>query len=549
MNARGEAPATLGENERPLVWSRGAGVLQWALVVLGVTLRVRQYLFDRSLWLDECLLALNIIRRSPSALLQPLDSHQLAPVGFLLLERLSVSLFGSGERALRLLPFLAGIASVFLFSAIARRIVGGLAGAVSLALFAVSGPLVYYASEAKQYSSDVAVALLLLALALPALEVGLSPLRTAVLAAAGAIAVWFSHPAIFVLAGIGLCLFLPWLRQRGPADRRRALSVASAWAASFAVNWAVALRPASAVPGLRRQWSGEFAPLPPMSLADARWFAGKFFEVFTNPVGFVSVSAGLGALGFSVACAIGFRGRRGWLAVLLAPLLFALIASALHEYPFEGRLLLFAVPFLLLVVGEGSERLAREVRRGAEAIGAIFIALLLFLPFARAAERFLRPQTNQELKAVLAHVRQHAANTDLLYGYRSSPAFDYYLPRFGFDPKRYVGGVGSKGDWSAYARDLERLRGSRRVWIVLWGLPEEKSGGTAAFFLYVLDGMGTRLDAVERPGAAAYLYDLSHSPRASHSHESLGPKEERVAGPRAGARGGTRTLKGFPTGS
>ena len=94
MNARGEAPATLGENEPPLAWSRGAGVVQWALLVLGVTLRVRQYLFDRSLWLDECLLALNIIRRSPSALLQPLDFHQQAPVGFLLLERLSVSLFG-----------------------------------------------------------------------------------------------------------------------------------------------------------------------------------------------------------------------------------------------------------------------------------------------------------------------------------------------------------------------------------------------------------------------------------------------------------------------
>jgi hypothetical protein len=95
--------------------SQGISRLIWFSVALGALLRLVQYLRNRSLWLDESSLALNILHRSYSGLLEPLDYHQGAPVGFLMLEKLAVRSLGAGEYALRLAPLVAGLVSLFLF--------------------------------------------------------------------------------------------------------------------------------------------------------------------------------------------------------------------------------------------------------------------------------------------------------------------------------------------------------------------------------------------------------------------------------------------------
>ena len=110
-----------GETDGRWRWLLSNQTVLWAFVVLGILLRLRQYLFDRSLWVDESMLALNIIRRSPAELLKPLDYSQAAPVGFLWLEKLAVHYFGSGEMALRFVPLLCGIGSVLLFLGVARN--------------------------------------------------------------------------------------------------------------------------------------------------------------------------------------------------------------------------------------------------------------------------------------------------------------------------------------------------------------------------------------------------------------------------------------------
>jgi len=81
----------------------------WGFIVFGILVRLRQYLFDRSLWLDESFLALNIIHRSAAGLLKPLDYNQAAPLGFLLLQKAAARYLGSGELVLRLRPIQARI--------------------------------------------------------------------------------------------------------------------------------------------------------------------------------------------------------------------------------------------------------------------------------------------------------------------------------------------------------------------------------------------------------------------------------------------------------
>src|SRR5438093_1878315 len=84
-------------------------LLPWLIIGFGITVRCVQYIANRSLWLDESLLALNIVHRTFLQLLQPLDYEQGAPVGFLMIEKASVQIFGNNEYALRLFTFLFGI--------------------------------------------------------------------------------------------------------------------------------------------------------------------------------------------------------------------------------------------------------------------------------------------------------------------------------------------------------------------------------------------------------------------------------------------------------
>lgn len=78
-------------------------------------MQLSQYLYNRSLWADEAVLALNIVNRSYLELLQPLDYDQAAPIGFLIVEKFAVQLFGDNEYSLRLFPLLSGIISLLLF--------------------------------------------------------------------------------------------------------------------------------------------------------------------------------------------------------------------------------------------------------------------------------------------------------------------------------------------------------------------------------------------------------------------------------------------------
>lgn len=83
---------------------------------------------------------MNILHLTPAQLLKPLQNYQVAPVGFLLLEKLSVHHLGTSETALRLLPLLCGVASLFLFLGVARRFLPAATIPVAVGLFAICDP-------------------------------------------------------------------------------------------------------------------------------------------------------------------------------------------------------------------------------------------------------------------------------------------------------------------------------------------------------------------------------------------------------------------------
>jgi hypothetical protein len=358
----------------------------WILVVAGVFLRVLEYSDNRFLYRDEVDLKENLVGFAFYDFQTPLSLRQIAPPGFLAVERLMILLPLSFGLAARLVPFVCSIAAMFLMRSVARRYVLGAAVPIAVGLFAMTDWMLYYSVEIKQYSSDVALSLGSLLLAAGALEPGEKrPIATSrrdlvILAAFGVIGVWFSHPLALVLAGVGTTLIL---KSASLKDWRRTFALVAmslTWAVSFAACYKVSRNLISDDVFLDSWWAFAFLPFPPRSPAQVEEIFWQSINAFNSPSGIVTPlgilpSAFIGLGLFLVGAWSMGRRWKGGLFLVASPIAFALAASMLHRYPFHGRLLIFLIPSVYLLVGEGAAALSR--RGGARltfALGAFLLA-------------------------------------------------------------------------------------------------------------------------------------------------------------------------------
>src|SRR5262249_19961709 len=206
-----------------------------AVLLGGLAVRAWEYLGNASLWMDELSLSESILNRSlPDLLVQPLTLRPAAPPGFLAAVQISTLLFGTSELALRLPSFLVTLASLFLFAPVARRYLSGWTAVLATALFAIGFPFFHYGAEMKQYAGDIAVALLLLLVAFDISRESPSKGDYVRAAVAGAIGVWYSMPAAFMLAGLGAALIVVALLAPPRRPSRALLVTVAVWAVAAA---------------------------------------------------------------------------------------------------------------------------------------------------------------------------------------------------------------------------------------------------------------------------------------------------------------------------
>jgi hypothetical protein len=498
--------------------------LSWIIICLGIVLRSFQYMLDASLWLDECFLALNITNRSFPELLKPLDYTQVAPVGFLIITKLMVQTFGNNEYIFRMFPFVCGIISIFLFFRVAKYFLTKEAVLIALGLFALSGYLIQYSGEFKQYSSDVAIALFLYVVAIYLQSQRLKTTNIALFGAIGAIIIWFSHPSAFVLAGIGISLGLPCLVKKEWARFGQLSIIYLIWLLSFAAFYLVFSSDTTSIvvkEKMQHAWRGCFMPFPPSSLSDIKWFIRTFFDIFRNPGGFSFV--GIATLTFLIGCISIFLKNKQWFFILLSPLFITLLASGFHMYPFKNRLLLFFAPSLFLFIAEGAACIRDKTRHNFLLLGIIIIGLLFLKPMLTAGSNLMtlsryRLSPVEDIKPVMHYIREHKNDGDVLYlYYGSSIAFKYYANHFGFTNNEYIVGTKSRQAWGNYTKELDKLDGNKRVWLLFSHVIKFRGVDEEKFFLYYLDSIGKRINHFKSDGAAVYLYDLSDGTHTSET--------------------------------
>lgn len=487
------------------------------LIGMGLVLRLRQYLSGRSLWLDEAMLALNIVERDFWGLLKPLDYDQGAPLGFLLLEKLTISLLGNGELTLRLPSVIAGCLALIFFYLLLRHFLSPAGLLPALALFALSERLIYYTSELKQYIFDTftLLALLLVFVYLsPSEEQDDLPNRNWIpLLVAGGVAVWFSHPSVFALAGIGLTLL--WQNRRNRRKLTQVGLVIIGWLVSFGGVFLASLNALAANDFLMAYWQDYFMPMPPWSNP------GWMLNTLTHFLTYFGLSIpGWLALLLLLGGWIALWRLRPSLAMIFAlTLLAAFGAAALGKYPLGGRMLLFAAPIGIGLLGAAFEGLYRALIRLRWGAGLAVCALSLALlagTAANALENFRTPRMQENMHPAIRVLRARHQADDIIYVYYAAmPAFRYYAPFYGFDESQFrAGKISYYRLLAPTLADIGTLRDNARVWVLFSHVyAEDGVDEREATLDYIKEQqMGKcRLESRE-PGTSVLLYLCDFKP-------------------------------------
>jgi hypothetical protein len=197
--------------------------------------------------------------------------------------------------------------------------------------------------------------------------------------------------------------------------------------------------------GLQDYWQLGFAPFPPLSSEDLRWYLDSFLGLVYMPLRFDRVPpiparpewtgalnlvmASLGLLGTWAM----FRHRRRLFVLAGSAFLLTLIASAAQLYPFRSRLVLFLAPVTFLVLAFAGQWLASlqphavgGVLGWAAALGTLAVA---FVPSARL---FAHPANGADMKGALEYVSTHRqAGDGIVINTTSFPAYQFYAGDYG----------------------------------------------------------------------------------------------------------------------
>jgi 4-amino-4-deoxy-L-arabinose transferase-like glycosyltransferase len=356
-----------------------------AVLTFGVIWRVVTFSAVFPLWGDEAFVANNLLVRGYSGLLRPLDYFQVVPAGFLWAERAVGQVLGFSEWSLRLLPFLAGVASLPLLDRFARRSVDRRSALMAVGILAASMYPLRHSTEMKPYAIDLLISLLTTMSAWSLSKDRGSTARWLALTGVLTVGVWFSYPIVFNAAAVGLFVTALALRSRSPRVLALwalfGLSTASSWLAMYL---SVGRAQAGAVSfyAEEQHWGPAFPPLSEPWRMPAWLLDVHTGNMLAYPVGGNHFGSTATFLLVVVGALRLWRVRPALLALLLGPLVPTFLASALHRYPYgtSARVSLSMAPAFCLIAGVGLVELIRRfvpARERGRALDIATIALLV----------------------------------------------------------------------------------------------------------------------------------------------------------------------------
>ncbi len=377
-------------------------------VVVGILLRLKSYLECRPLWVDECWSAIEIVNRSFWEIL----THQYIfsvssrpPTLFVFIEKISVLLFGNNEWALRLPPFLFSVASIIGFYYLARKFLSPRAMLIAVWLFALSEPLVFYAAEAKRYSTSIFSIICLWTFAYHYLTVPYNFRRLVIFGLLGAVFVWLSYASFFIVAAVFITLSIKCIYEKSVKD---ILSLAIAGIPVLLSAILIYLFVVNEMfhndemkgyfaAGL---WNGQ-----DFSLEQIKWLGTVFLYSFRDPAG-LSFPFLMGALMFLGLSEL-FAQNRLQFSILALVIGLALLAGASGYYPFHGRVILFLTPIYYFAISRGIDFALRRYFKNNQWVLVILLIFVFVKPCLDSVQYLFQTRVKTENRDLLTFFSEH----------------------------------------------------------------------------------------------------------------------------------------------
>lgn len=253
-------------------------ILLLFIIIAGVTVSILQFMHNRSLWLDESYLALNIINRDIIQLLQPLDYNQVAPIFFLLIEKVFSALFGYYEFGFRLFPLFCYWASIYFLYKIFRILnLNTYVIIISMSLFVFNGTIIYYSSEVKQYMTDVLVLSGMYYFTLKSYELSIKKYISLVVL--GTISIFLSNVSPIILLCCGIYLLYSDFKG-GWKDLKYIFITSTVWLIFFGVYFLFFIYQHPIKEFMLGYWSNEgaFMPINPLDIEFYKFLIRKYYS-------------------------------------------------------------------------------------------------------------------------------------------------------------------------------------------------------------------------------------------------------------------------------
>ncbi len=477
----------------------------YVIIFSGIAVTCFQFLYDRSLWIDEVSLALNIASRSYAELLHPLEYFQAAPIVFLFIEKAFTDLFGINEYALRAFPFICYIASIYLIHRLAFGISENKHVAFfSAAIFSVSYFMIYYATEVKQYMTDIAVILILYNFILSFRQNKFSDLVG--LAVFGVVAMFSSTISVIPLFLIGTYLLYKGITQK---KHTSALLVPVSWLIFLAINYVIFIHDHPTAEIMRTHWQSKFLPTDIFSNAFYEFLIyaiGTSFRRIVDVDFYWSIALISALYGIYILLC---RKKYWWLYFLIVPALIHLMLSALELYPYYGRFILYLSPLLIIMMSIGWVSACNKLAYASVRWMALLLPFLFFF-YSLMGDI---PIEKEEIKMSLNFVRDNIQPQHKIYVYYGAERAYKFYTQFGeFDqlPIAVMGKNGRKNP-QIYDADMETLNGL--VWLVfahVKGFDSQSTNEEEYIMSWVNRESGKPLLSYECTGSSVYLVSFEN---------------------------------------
>jgi hypothetical protein len=252
---------------------------------------------------------------------------------------------------------------------------------------------------------------------------------------------------------------------------------------------------------------------------------GRFQADTPAELAIAGVFAALSALGLPWLAR-----RKPKTILLLAPLLAAILASALRILPLSNRVAMFVAPVLLLLSLAGVDQIRAWLPLRAKRLANLAILGMAAIPAAILIFFYPPPDRKEEARPVLEELRARWRPGDRIYITGSSRlAMEYYGRPLGLEWEEATPGSGHPRELLEQA---DRLRGAPRAWVFYTHAIPCRQQLLRAY----LETIGAEVDRIEDPyglegksEAAAHLYDLADPARLSLAGAASFPVPDRIA--------------------